>query len=315
MSSIVFMGPSEISGIGQVTRTWSRLVPGSDFVELGKPLTKSYDVGFVFILPLDGLIQMMEEYKRHCTRIVYYTICETEPVNEAYGKLLNLSKTIYTSSDFCANVLKKQFPEGDFRVLRLYAFRSVPSEPLPFPTPWVGKYTFYHIGNVLDQRKNIKGLIKAFQDIRDENTALVIKATCKWKVLFDEVPNVYIINDFLTPGQMETLHATCQCYVSCSHSEGAGMGAVEAAMRDKPVIIQEYGATKEYIKTPFVIPCDVIPVGTDDFLFKKDHMWGKPNQTMLTRHMSVVRDSDIREWNHDFTRALMDDVEKQLLTV
>ena len=31
------------------------------------------------------------------------------------------------------------------------------------------------------------------------------------------------------------------CYVSFSSSEGVGMGAVEAAIRNKPVIITDYG--------------------------------------------------------------------------
>jgi glycosyltransferase involved in cell wall biosynthesis len=285
-------------------------LPGADFVELGKPIQKSYDVAVVFVLPVDGLDELMAHYRKKCTRIIYYTICETRPVNEAYGKLLELSPTVYTSSDFCASVFKEQFPHGDFRVLRLYAFGSFPKESL-LHVPWAGKYTFYHIGNVVDPRKNMKVLLQAFKTLDDPNTALVLKATCKWKVETSQ-PNVYIINDFLTHGQMEALHDACQCYVSCSHSEGAGMGAVEAAMRDKPVIIQEYGATKEYIQTPYIIPCTEVPVGTDDFLFKKEHTWGDPDPDVLLDLMKTARDSDIRTWDHTHTRNLMDQVSAQL---
>lgn len=93
------------------------------------------------------------------------------------------------------------------------------------------------------------------------------------------------------------------------------MGAVEAALRDKPVILQEYGGTVEYIKTPFVVPCSMIPVGVDDFLFKKDHMWGEPNIDMMVQHMKRVVSDDIRTWDHLHTKNLMSQVEQKIFTV
>jgi hypothetical protein len=41
----------------------------------------------------------------------------------------------------------------------------------------------------------------------------------------------------LSDEEMENIHALGDCYVSFSSSEGVGMGAVEAALRNKPVII------------------------------------------------------------------------------
>lgn len=311
MRSVVFLGPSKISGIGQVTRKWATLYNG-DFVELGYPLERKYDVGFAFILPVDGLMSLVKMYEEKCKRMIYYTICETEPVNEAYGKLQNLSKTLYTSSQFCADVLSKQFPDTEWKVLKLYAFpQTIQPSVSILPEGARGKYIFYHIGNIIDQRKNMNTLIDVFSRMKDMNVALVLKATCKWQVSIN-TPNVFIINDFLNDEQMESLHEYCNCYVSCSHSEGAGMGAVEAAMRDKPVIIQEYGATKEYVKTPWVIPCTKVPVGTDDFLFKKEHQWGLPDPDVLYNYMVHVYTEDIREWDHSFTRSEMVACERQL---
>ena len=84
---------------------------------------------------------------------------------------------------------------------------------------------------------------------------------------------------------MESVHEAGDCYVNCSHSEGVGMGAVEAALRDKPVIITDYGGLKEYVKTPYVVKCSLCPVGADDFLFTKDMLWGKPDMKELVTHM------------------------------
>lgn len=312
MKSVVFLGPPKISGIGQVTRKWATLCQ-SDFVELGYPLDKNYDVGFAFVIPLDGLITMMSAYEKKCKRMIYYTICETEPVNEAYGKLFELSKTFYTSSEFCANVLSTQFPDAQWNVLKLYAFPRVvvPDASWTLHESLKGRYVFYHIGNIIDNRKNMNMLIDTFARMKDMNVALVLKATCRWKVSLD-APNVHIINEFLSDEQMETLHDMCHCYVSCSHSEGAGMGAVEAAMRGKPVIIQEYGATKEYVETPWVIPCTKVQIGTDDFLFKKEHMWGLPDAVVLYEHMVDVYTRDIRSWEHPYTISEMDKCKTQI---
>jgi glycosyltransferase involved in cell wall biosynthesis len=303
--SVVFLGPTKISGIGQVTRKWANVCDG-DFVELGYPLDKQYDVGVAFVIPLDGIFSLMKQYERKCTRMIYYTICETDPVNESYGKILELSDTIYTSSQFCADVFKKQFG-GDWRVIKLYAFPKM----VPFTrSSWSlhetlkDKYVFYHIGNIVDQRKNMNMLIDTFVKL-GENVALVLKATCRWQVSID-VPNVHIINEFLSDDQMEELHEICDCYVSCSHSEGAGMGAVEAAIRNKPVIIQEYGATKEYIQTPWLIPCTEVPVGSDDFLFKKDHTWGMPDQEVLLEYMVDVSTKGVKTWDHSYTHDEME---------
>jgi glycosyltransferase involved in cell wall biosynthesis len=68
----------------------------------------------------------------------------------------------------------------------------------------------------------------------------------EWKV-----PNVHIINGLLPDDVIRDLHDQCHCYVSFSSSEGVGMGAVEAALYNKPVIITDYGAPREYIKTKY----------------------------------------------------------------
>ncbi len=307
----LFLGPTSISGIGQVTRKYCNLV-GGDFVEFGHEANGEWDVGFAFILPLDHLIDMMKVYSTKCKKMIYYTICETDPVNEDYGKLVKLTDTLWTSSQFCSDIFSKQFPTCKFPVLHLYAANPVhPPKMIQLPK---AHYTFYHIGNVIDPRKNIHKLIECFFRAQIPNSLLILKATCHTPV-HQKIPGVFIINDFLTPHEMESLHAQCDCYVSFSHSEGAGMGAVEAALRDKPVILQEYGGTVEYIKTPFVVPCSMVPVGVDDFLFKKDHMWGEPNIDMMVQYMKRVVSDDIRTWNHSHTKNLMSQVEQKIFTV
>lgn len=304
----LFIGPTKLAGIGQVTARYARLVGGEYVVAGDTPKDFHYDRGFMFILPIQGYIDVARQYEDFCGSMMYMTICETEPVHEDYTKLGELSNTLYVPSEFCKNIFQKQFPKINFKVLHLWA----DPDPLPrFPVTGLMRseaFTFYTIGNILDFRKNLKMLVEAF--IRCEfpphKARILFKATCKETVTFP-YSFVHVINDLLTDGQMESVHEAGDCYVNCSHSEGVGMGAVEAALRSKPVIITDYGGLKEYVQTPYVVKCTPCPVGRDDFLFKKEMMWGQPDLKELITHMKHAYNNR-HIANKNFTLHIMNNI-------
>jgi len=306
MTTWLFIGPSLLAGIGQVTKRYADLVDG-EYVEIGHPPKKSrYDRGFAFVLPIENQLVAVDQYAQFCTEMMYMTVCETEPVNPAYG-ILSRYKTIWCPSEFARSTLASQFPETEWRLLRHWA----PERPHKAPeatTP----YTFYTIGNIADPRKNIRGLIQAFQECNFGTAArLVLKATCIQPVHM-EAPNIVVINGLLSDEAIERIHAACHCYVNCSHAEGVGMGAVEAAMMSKPVIISEYGGLKEYVKTPWIIKCSKGPIGFDDFLFTRDLEWGHPSHEDLVRCLKDCFEQRVTSWNHTWTRAIMNGVKQSL---
>ena len=306
MTTWLFIGPSLLAGIGQVTKRYADLVDG-EYVEIGHPPKKSrYDRGFAFVLPIENQLVAVDQYAQFCTEMMYMTVCETEPVNPAYG-ILSRYKTIWCPSEFAQSTLASQFPETEWKLLRHWA----PERPHKAPeatTP----YTFYTIGNIADPRKNIRGLIQAFQECNFGTAArLVLKATCIQPVHM-EAPNIVVINGLLSDEAIERIHAACHCYVNCSHSEGVGMGAVEAAMMSKPVIISEYGGLKEYVKTPWIIKCSKGPIGFDDFLFTRDLEWGHPSHEDLVRCLKDCFEQRATSWNHTWTRAIMNGVKGAL---
>lgn len=302
---ILFVGPRLLAGIGQVTKRYADLVDG-EYVELGeRPKEQWYDRGFAFMLPLENNVLLVDQYKVFCKEMLYMTICETEPVNEAYGMLAKYKKLL-VASDFCKEIFEPQFPDVEWKVLRLWA-DGVPRAP-----NLEGPYVFYTIGNVMDPRKNLKHLLRAFEECAFPNARLLIKATCNSDFKL-EMKNVTVINGLLSKVQMENVHARGHCYINCSHSEGVGMGAVEAALREKPVIITDYGGLKEYVQTPWVIKCTKGPIGFDDFLFKKDHLWGHPSYEDLVTYMKFCYYNNVRMWKHEFTQKLMDEVKPTLM--
>lgn len=149
-------------------------------------------------------------------------------------------------------------------------------------------------------------LIDAWIKCNFKNARLLIKATCiqniQWKI-----PGVEIVNGLLTNEDMEKIHAQGHCYINCSKSEGVGMGAVEAALRNKPVIITDFGGLKEYVKTPFVVKCTETTVGNEDFLFQSHMKWGEPSLDDLIQYMKFCYKNKIHTWDHQFTRDFTSD--------
>ena len=119
------------------------------------------------------------------------------------------------------------------------------------------------------------------------------------------MPNVYVINGLRPQKVIDHFHSICDCYVSFSNSEGIGLGAVEAAICDKPVIIPEFGGAPDYIKTPFLIECDKQEVPRDDFLFQKGMIWGKPKYEQLKEFMLKCYTDNIKTMDHSFTRQVV----------
>lgn len=294
----LFIGPTLLSGIGQVTNTYCQLMKG-EYIQYGQiPAMSRYDAMFVFILPIESQLKSVDNYMKICDSHYFMTVCETKPVNPLYGYIVKY-KPMFVPSAFAKDILEEQFPDMKCTILRHY----VPP-PITGPCKTLGPsdpYIFYTIGNILDPRKNIKGLLRAFAECNFPNARLMIKATCNKYVNINE-KNVSIINGLLPPEQLEKIHNGCHCYINCSHSEGVGMGAVEAAMRNKPVIITDFGGLKEYVDTPYTIGCNMGKVGFNDFLFTPDLCWGHPKLADLVKCMKECYNKRLSYWDHSHTR-------------
>jgi glycosyltransferase involved in cell wall biosynthesis len=290
---MIFIGPTLKSGIGQHTFKYTNLFPDAKHYEFGQELPEC-DHAFMFVIPVPATLAYISYVKTRAKKVSCMTVCETETVHEDYGKIFKHFDTVLVPSEFCKRVLSKQFPNTTFKIV--HAHIPLPSKKKP--------YTFYHIGNILDDRKNFKSILEAFVRLNDPNTRLVVKATCNQDVSIN-LPRVKVINGLISDEEMEDIHTISDCYVSFSKSEGVGMGAVEAALHDKPVIITDYGGAAEYIKTPYTIECELQELERDDFLFKKGMVWGKPNPDQLLEFMRDASQKELRFMDHGYTRNIV----------
>ena len=300
---MIVIGPALNTGIGQHAKKYTKLFGiESAYYVIGKELPQC-DNGLIFMLPIHEHIEYLKHAKRRIKNLACMTVCETETVHEDYGLIMKEFKRVAVPSEFCKKVLSRQFPDNEFYIIHAH-----------IPQPPEKPYTFYHIGNIMDPRKKFREVLQAFVRLNEPNTRLVIKATAKTDVHI-QLPRVEVVNGLLDDEQMDRLHERCDCYVNFSHSEGVGMGAVEAALRDKPVIITEYGGASEYIKTPYTIECGLQELEKDDFLFKKGMVWGDPNFDRLLEYMRHAYDNRVRVMNHEHTKKLVgrDNVLKEFI--
>ena len=290
---MIIIGPKLLTGIGQHANKYVKLfLPDCGYHLIGSELPES-EHGLVFTLPIKDHLDYITYAKTRVKNLACMTVCETETVHEDYGLIMKEFKRVAVPSEFCKRVLSKQFPDNEFYVIHAH-----------IPPPPEKPYTFYHIGNIMDPRKKFRDIIQAFARLNEPNTRLVVKATCNQDVDI-QFPRIKVINGLISDEEMDKLHNECDCYVNFSHSEGVGMGAVEAAMRDKPVIITSYGGASEYINTPYTIDCGLQELERDDFLFKRGMTWGKPNFDQLLEFMRHAYDNRVRYMNHEHTRNLV----------
>jgi glycosyltransferase involved in cell wall biosynthesis len=301
---MLLIGPSMLAGIGQHLFKYSYVLQNARYIQLGVDPIPEDDTALIFALPTPAWIQSIPEIKQKCKKVICMTTCETETVHEAYGELLKHFDKVAVSSRFCKKVFSRQFPHTEFIIVRAHIpVKVIATVTNTFGIP-KGKYIFYHIGNIADHRKNFKGILEAFVRLNLPDSLLVVKATCM-KEISIPFPNVIVINGLLPEDELDGLHKICDCYVSFSNSEGIGLGAVEAAIQNKPVIIPEYGGAVDYIKTPYLIECGKQEVPFDDFLFKKGMIWGKPSFEQLMKFMKDAYDKKLTYMSHSHTRFVV----------
>jgi len=271
-----FIGPTLPGGIAQLCYNYSKLFPGSTYYTLGQEIPE-LSHAFIFAVPAaDTLLCYLDYFKSRIKNITMITICETETVHENYGVLMKEFKRVAVPSEFCKKVLSRQFPDNEFFVIP-------PHIPKPPPKP----YIFYTIGNMNDPRKNFQKVLDTFSLLDRPNARLVIKQQS---------------ND----AQIDLVHRQCDCYINFSHSEGGiGMGAIEAALRDKPVIKPGYAGGPEYVKTPYTIECVHKKIGQGYYLFTDDMIWGEPDPEQLLEFMRDAYDKQLRYMNHEYTKNVL----------
>jgi glycosyltransferase involved in cell wall biosynthesis len=96
--------------------------------------------------------------------------------------------------------------------------------------------------------------------------------------MIKESPRTILIDETLPEDQQNALLAGSMVYISLHRSEGLGLGPLEAAVLDKPVVFTNYGGISELLADHhFPVSYTKILIGADAGPYSDGAMWAEPD--------------------------------------
>jgi glycosyltransferase involved in cell wall biosynthesis len=204
-------------------------------------------------------------------------VWEADRLPPQWGPWLRAVERVIVPCRWNAEVVARDVPGVPLHVVPHACDASAAPEPGPPPG---GEFCFYTIG-VWSRRKGLTETIEAFLRAfrREERVRLIVKTGPRvwlrperagplarvWRKLarggwpssrrelarlcrrFPDAPPVELVTAALPPAQLRALHARGHAYVALPRAEGWGLGAFDAACRDRPVIMTGYGGQCDFL--------------------------------------------------------------------
>lgn len=213
------------------------------------------------VLLLPGIFKRMPFLRGKKTVVILPW--ETESLPESYVEPLRLADTIWTASEFAGKSVRRYFDNA--RVLP-HVVRRIPASPedLAWAEQFRGEYTFLHVADIRNPRKNIMALTVAFNQLcktGKKDVRLLIKQY-QSRVNLGAQRGVTSITDLLPPGRMGALFEVCDAYVSPHRMEGWGLSLSTAMAHGKYAIATGYSGNMEYMdrENSVLLGCELTPV-------------------------------------------------------
>ena len=208
---------------------------------------------------------------------------------------------IWVGSNFVANsiALKSSIP-----VLRIpFAIEVACEEALGrdhFGLP-ADKYLFLAMydSNSILMRKNPRAAIEAFKQVfahRADPVGLVIKVNnarvrpeeaAYLQEIIAGYDNIHLITETLTRGELNSLLACVDCFVSLHRSEGFGLVLAEAMFLGKPVIATDWSGNTDFMKADNSCPVryELVRLTRDYPPYKAGQIWAEPDVEQAGQYM------------------------------
>lgn len=182
---------------------------------------------------------------------VLYTMFESDKIPDEWTPYLQVADLIIVPSKWCADVFKKA--GFDTRVVPL-GYNDNVYNPIErkIKRDTREDFVFLHY-NAFNIRKGFPEVFKAFlQEFKpDEPVKMILKTTQKWSQIpapfrAMNYPNIKIIAESYTEGQMYDLMRQSDCFVFPSRGEGFGLTPLEAMATGLPTIVPNAHGITEY---------------------------------------------------------------------
>jgi glycosyltransferase involved in cell wall biosynthesis len=166
-----------------------------------------------------------------------------------------------------------------------------------------GEFLFFFAFDALSvpDRKNPEGLVKAFaQAVRKSSRPLRLllkinhaEAVPELAELFQELATdlpITVVSRSMNRGEMDSLTAACDAYVSLHRSEGLGLPLIEAMYLGKPVIATGYGGCTDFLdeSTGWVVSHTLTVLDKPLGPYPAGSVWAEPDVESAAAHMVEV---------------------------
>ena len=261
------------------------------------------DIFVAFVVPQPHLMKILKHIVSLYNRTYGIIVWETDQPPPCFVEYTGLFDHMFAPSMFTSKMFNPALTFLPHHVRRKsYTLKDVtPDLKKLLVTPG---YKFYSISDFTDSRKNYDQLVQGFLECGFPGAHLVLKHNRPSPRIVNH-PNIINIVGELSGTDMEFIHDTCHCYVSLSFSEGVGLGIVEAAIHDKPVLMTDYGGQNDYVKTQWKVKTSKGNVGFDEFLFTKDMTWGVPNYEHYKVLLKKLYLESPKTEDHEHTRKIV----------
>ncbi|MES1210692.1 MAG: glycosyltransferase family 4 protein, partial [Acidobacteriota bacterium] len=166
-----------------------------------------------------------------------------------------------------------------------------------------GEFLFFFAFDALSipERKNPEGLVKAFaQAVRKAGRPLRLllkinhaetspELAGSFEELSGDLP-ITVISRGMSRGEMDSLTAACDAYVSLHRSEGLGLPLIEAMYLGKPVIATGYGGCTDFLddSTGWVVRHTLTVLDKPLGPYPAGSVWAEPDVESAAAHMVEV---------------------------
>jgi hypothetical protein len=179
------------------------------------------------------------------------------------------------------------------RTIRTSTISSIPS----------GRVAFLYcsdFGSVV-KRKNPEAFWRAYAEefTPDDGAFCIVKLhygeknhplMLEIEALAESRPDVLLITESMTDGEMDALFARIDCYVSPHRAEGLGLTLLEAMLAGKPVIATGFSGESDFVRedTSLIVDYDLVEVGAGAEPYMAGAVWADPKHVSLRNRMRQV---------------------------
>jgi glycosyltransferase involved in cell wall biosynthesis len=238
--------------------------------------------------------------------VIAYCVWEADELPEAYKESISLVQEVWTASRYCCDIFGKYHNRVVYLPHVIERDNSCSPEDREYVKEAIGyeKDCIYYLTiiKMLDPRKNVEALIKAFRNIRERmpQARLIIKATAEDPPNLIREQQVIYLPQELTWSQLNALYELSQVYVSAHHSEGWGLTLSDAMIFKKPVIATGYSGNLEFMnaENSFLVDFKEEYIHPQDCFskFNSRMKWAYPDPHDLEAKLWLLYNSLKEDW-------------------